>query len=657
MMINAKEAFPNLLSPIKIGGVMFRNRMFGAPVSSAEIENDGQPSLDSVLYFERKAMGGAAAILYGEADVDPAEFQPGRWPREVTRRSNYNYPRLANSINRHGAVAVLELCFPGIHLHFYDRGARNGTPAWGPVDMTLPTGNKIIAMTDERAEELIGGFAAAALAAKDAGFGMVCLHGAHGFGLQQFMSPTINTRTDKWGGSPENRCRLPVMVIDEIHRVCGEEFPVEIRISGSEILKDGYDIDEGCRIAEQLDGHADIIHVSVGAINRFDPESFSRTHVSMFYPEGVNVKYAAEIKKHVKKSLVATVGALSDPYYMEEILATGQADIVYMGRQLVCDPDTPKKIRHGELESVRTCMRCLNCFSEGVAHGDLYCAINPEISREREVYRALKTPESKRVLIIGGGIAGMQAALTASSYGHRVILCEKSDMLGGRILCESAVPFKSGLHKYIELQRSLIAKSNIDLRLNTEVTPEYAAAERADVIIAALGSEPVTPKIPGVDGANVYQAIDVFKNPELAKGKTVILGAGLVGTELAIYLKGELGIECEIVEMLGGISTGGNHTHGSAVSDMIAQKSIPIHFNTRALEITADGVKCSGPDGEVFYPADTVIHAVGMRPLQEAAMVFSSYADDFSAIGECRKAANIMYATTTAYAAAKYLGR
>ena len=656
-MVNAKEAFPNLLKPIKIGGVMFRNRMFGAPVSSAEIEYDGQPSLENVMYFERKAMGGAAAILYGEADIDPAEFQPGRWPREVTRMNNYNYPRLAQSISRHGAVAVLELCFPGIHLHFYNRGDKNGSPAWGPVDMTQPDGKKILAVTDERADELIKGFAAAALAAKNAGFGMVCLHGAHGFGLQQFMSPTINTRTDKWGGNPEGRCRLPVMVIDEIKRVCGQDFPVEIRISGSEILEDGYGIDEGCRIAEQLDGHADIIHVSVGAINRFDPTSFSRTHVSMFYPQGVNVEYAAEIKKHVKKSLVATVGGLNDPYYMEDIIASGKADIVYMGRQIVADPDVPRKIRKGNIDEIRTCMRCLNCFAEGVSHGDLVCAINPEISREREVFRALPPAKTQKVLIVGGGIAGMQAALTASYYGHQVILCEKSGELGGRILCEKNVPFKSGLHKYIDLQKANIAKANIDVRLNTDVTPEYAEIEKPDVIIAALGSEPVTPKIPGIDGKNVYQGIEVFENPGLAKGKVVILGAGLVGTELSIYLKSEFGIDSDIVEMLPGISTGGNHTHGSAVNDMIKQHNIQMHFNTKALEITADGVKCAGPDGEVFYPADTVIHAVGMRPLQENAMVFSDYAEDFHAVGECRKAANILFATSTAYIAAKYLGR
>ncbi|MDR2615204.1 MAG: NADH:flavin oxidoreductase, partial [Oscillospiraceae bacterium] len=377
-MVSAHEKFPHLLAPLKVGGVVFRNRMFGAPVSGADIDYDGQPSLSGIMYFERKAMGGAATITCGEADIDPDEVGEGRWPQRLSM-SNYNYPRLASAITRQGAVAVVELQFMGAHAR--GRGSRRQDPAPGPVDMVMPDGHQVAAMTDERIQQVIQGFGQGALAAREAGFGMVSLHGAHGFGLQQFMSPTMNKRTDKWGGNPENRCRFPVMALDEIRRVCGPDFPIEIRISGSEITEGGYGVEEACLIAEQLDGHADIIHVSVGAIDRYNAESFSRTHLSMFYPHGRNVEYAAEIKKHVKKSLVATVGGLSDPYQMEEILASAKADIIYMGRELVCDPDMPNKVRRGRPEEIRRCLRCLNCFSEGVSHGDLVCAINPEISR------------------------------------------------------------------------------------------------------------------------------------------------------------------------------------------------------------------------------------------------------------------------------------
>ena len=653
-MVNAFKTFPNLLSPLKVGGVVFRNRMFCAPTGHTDIVSDGQPSLDAVMYFERKAMGGAATITCGEVVVDPDEFADGRWPREITRTSNYNYPRLASAITRQGSVAVIELQFTGVNSRA--RGTKRTDPAWGPVEMTLASGQAVAAMDDDRIMEVIDGFGKAAAAAKRAGFGMVCLHGAHGWGLQQFMSPSMNTRTDKWGGNAENRCRFAVMAIDEIHRVCGSDFPVEIRISGSEIVAGGYGIDEGCRIAEQLDGHADIIHVSVGSLDH-SAESFARTHVSMFYPQGRNVEYAAEIKKHVKKSLVGTVGGLSDPYFMEEIIASGKADIVYMARGLICDPDLPNKVRGGKPEDIRKCMRCLTCFHECMVHGDFFCAINPEISREREIYYALPEQEKQRVLIIGGGISGMQAALSASSYGHDVILCEKSGELGGRILCEANVPFKKRLHDYILQQRELIGRADIDLRLNTTVTPEYVNIERPDVVIAAVGSEPITPKINGIGGDNVKQAIEVFENPALAKGKLVILGAGFVGTELAIYLKNEFDADVEIVESLAAISNSGNDHHRRAVEDMLGQTKIPVHYGTKAIEITADGVKCEGPDGKVFYKADTVIHAVGMRPNQDEALAFNQCAPVFHMIGECRKAANIIYATGTAYTTAKFIGR
>ncbi len=193
--------------------------------------------------------------------------------------------------------------------------------------------------------------------------------------------------------------------------------------------------------------------------------------------------------------------------------------------------------------------------------------------------------------------------------------------------------------------------------MNTEVTPEYAKREKPDVIIAAIGSVPATPDIPGVNNPNVYQAVDVYKDPSLVKGKVLILGAGFVGTELAIYLKELSHPDVQIVEMLDTISDGGNDHHKTAVDDMINQKKIPIHFNTKAVQITDRGVKCLDSKGEVFFEADTVVLAVGMTALGEQAMRFYECAPTFHMIGDCRKAANILTATSTAYTTAKYIGR
>jgi len=654
VLVDAFKTFPNLLAPVKIRGTVFRSRMFGAPTGHTDITGTGQPGMDALMYFKRKAAGGAATITLGEVNVDPDERTFGRWPREILTPGNYNYPRIASAIWRHGAVPVLELQFTGVESK--DRDLKRGE-AWGPVDMDDYNGYRVRAMTEERLLEIIEGYGKAALAAKKAGFGMVTLHGGHGWGLQQFYSPSLNTRTDRWGGSTQNRCRLAVMALDEIRRVCGEDFPIEIRISGSEIIEQGYGIEEACRIAEQLDGHADIIHVSVGSINEFKHnEAYARTHVSMFYPQGVNVQYAAEIKKHVKNSLVAAVGGMSDPYFMEEILASGKADIVYMARALICDPDLPNKVRSGRPELIRHCMRCLNCNAECMHHGDFLCSLNPEICREREVYYSLPEAKRQKVLVIGGGIAGMQAALTAAKNGHEVILCEKSGEPGGAILCEKDVPFKENLRKYIELQKQLIANAPIDLRLNTEVTPDYAVAEKPDVIIAAVGADPVVPDIPGVAGANVRQAMEVFADPDLASGKSVILGAGFTGVELALYLLMK-GRSVEVVEMLGDISDGGNDCHKMAVKDMVAQTGLNIRFHTKAVEITESGLRCEGPGGEMFIGADTVILAAGMRARSDLAQKFSRCAPLFYAVGDCGKPGSVMNANAAAYTVARYIGR
>lgn len=658
-MTDAFKTFPHLLAPLRIGDVVYRNRMFCAPTGHTDDIAPGQPSVDGLMSFERIAIGGAATVAEGEVIVDHTEFNEEKWPRDIVNRQNYNYHRMADVVKRHGAVPTMELCFTGSGPSKPSLFAfmMSGRPLEGPCDGVTPEGLTVKAMTEERILEVIHDFGVAALAAKQAGFPMVSIHAAHSRAFQHWFSPVENRRTDKWGGdSAENRCRFAVMAIDEIHRVCGRGFPVDIRISGTEIVPTGYGVEEGCRIAEQLDGHADIISVSVSAPDTMHPESFSRTHLSMFYEQGHHADISAAIKKHVKKSLVGIAGGFSDPYVMEEVLASGKADIIYMARQLNCDPDLPNKVRAGRVEDIRYCMRCLTCFSQTVAHGDMLCSLNPEAQRSRENTYALPAPRKLRVLVIGGGIAGMQAAVTAAENGHAVTLCEATGELGGTILCEREVPFKERLHAYIEQQKRRLAALGVELRLNTRLSHDEAAAFGADAVLCAIGSEPVKLPIPGVERENVHSAVEVFAEPELAKGRVVILGAGLAGSELAIYLKG-LGREVELVEMGPGLNHGGNSCHGIAVTDMLIQKQIPLHLNTRAERVTEAGVACAGPEGPVLYPADTVVYAAGMRARSEEAMAFYDTAPIFHMIGDCRFSSTILNATGSAYTAAKFLGR
>ncbi len=433
----------------------------------------------------------------------------------------------------------------------------------------------------------------------------------------------------------------------------GPGFPIEIRISGSECYDGGFDLDEGIAIAKQLDGRVNLIHVSAG--NHEVEEVFAVTHPSMFLEDGVNVKYAAEIKKHVKTP-VAAIGALSDPELMEEIIASGQADVVEAARQFLADPDFPNKFRSGNEDKVKKCMRCLACFSNEMIYGEPYCAINPETGREYEMKFDIPPALKKKVLVVGGGIGGMQAALTCAARGHEVILCEKGPRLGGVLRCEENVYFKKPLDRYLNQQAKFIEDSNIDLRLNTEVTPEYAEKVGADVIIAALGAQPLKLPNPGIDGPNVFSAQDAYTALDQIGENVVILGAGLVGVELGLHLI-KNGKKVTNIEMLDHISDGGNFLHILGLKVEIKKRGLAIEFNTKAKEIKADGVLAETEDGEKFFPADTVIYAVGQKPLQNEATALNFCAPEFYQIGDCVSPRNITSANAEAFMIARNIGR
>jgi 2,4-dienoyl-CoA reductase-like NADH-dependent reductase (Old Yellow Enzyme family)/thioredoxin reductase len=646
--------FTNLFTPITLGNTVFRNRIFGSPTGPSNLSSHYFPTPETVAYYERKALGGAASVCVGDASVDSVHGRTGSSRvRMDDEQSLKALAKIADAISSHGAIASVELQHGGSHSF---GSVDDGNQIYGPMEyFDEEKGVQVLAMTEEMMAHTIRKFAEAALAAKRAGFGMVTIHGGHGWLLSQFFSPISNKRTDKWGGSLENRCRFPVAICDAVREAVGPGFPIEIRISGSECHPGGYDIDEGIAIAKALDGHVDLIHVSAGSHEVWDV--FTVTHPSMFLEDGANVRYAAEIKKHVKKSYVATVGALADPALMEEIIASGKADVVQVARGLFADPDLPLKARTGHEDEINKCMRCLQCFSNLMTKHQFLCAINPVIGHELENKWQLPPAKRKRVLVAGGGIGGMQAALTAQERGHEVILCEKSGRLGGALLCEDRVPFKKHLAGYIELQTKKIEKTDINVLLNTEVTPELAEGLNPDVIIAALGARPVRPGIKGIDCRNVFSAEEIYYHPEKAGKRVVILGGGLVGTELGIHLAQMGKDSVTVVEMLPMLNDGGNLLQGVAIGIEIRKLGINVQLNTKALEIGETGVTVEGPDGVKLLEADTVIYAVGQKPLRAEADALRFCAPEFYQIGDCLTPKNITEATRAAYNTARDLGR
>ena len=658
--------YPHLFEPIVIGKQLFRNRIFNSP-TGVEIN----PDYYSTSYYERKAIGGAASVCIGDAcPMEDARARPSQiniWNDDYGQ----TLADMARSITRHGAVASMELIHAGNASHYTHMC---GKQVFGPIDEVTPMGIEVRAMTEEQILEAIEAHAQAALRAKRLGFNMVTVHGGHGWLITQFLLPS-NNRKDQWGGSLENRARLAIAICDRIHEVCGRGFPVELRMVGDEIYDGGYHIDEGIAQAKLFSGHADLIHVSTGSHEV--PEVFTVTHPSMFLADGENVKWAAEIKKHVKDTPIATVGALSEPELLEEIIASGKADVVEMARGLICDPDMPNKLRQGRDDEVRKCMRCLHCFSQHMFSGIITCSINPEIGHEYETKNALPASAKKKVLVAGGGMAGMQAAITAARNGHEVVLAEKGDVLGGALLCEEKVPFKEKLSQYIDLQRRIIAKLPIDVQLGTNATPEFAAQVAPDALLACLGASPITPRIPGVDAPHVFQAEELYLHPEKAGERVVIIGGGLVGMELAVFL-GMMGKQCQIIEMLPVLNDGGNVLHGLGLSTQFRKYGVKISTSTKALEITGDGLlaeytgtepvampfvfglppyPADAKEGTHLYEADTIAYAIGMTPRREAADALRFSAPIFHQIGDCEAPRNIYFATNTAHYIAQDLGK
>jgi len=668
--------YTHLFSPIKIRGIDFKNRITLAPPSPNLASDDGLVTRDFVEWFRMFARGGVCTLYAGNCSIDITEskdeaFQldlskdigvlPMTWYADMGKEYGCH---ASFEINHNGENTAFETvghpsfsASPRISDNEYARAKRNGRD---PIPC--------IEMTKEKIDETVEKFGMAAERMKRAGMDIVLVHGGHGNLISQFTSPLYNKRTDEYGGSTENRARFAIEVCDSIRRHCGENFVIEFRISADEIAPDGMHFDETLELIGYLKDHIDILHVSAGLHSDFNMKYFRNWCQNFMMDHCFNVHFARDVKKAYPDLLVNTVGSITSLEDAEEILANGWADFVAMCRPLMADPEAPRKYAENRPEDQRPCLRCDGCMRHLMVPKPIACSVNPMSFMTRELTDGVVpvATKKKRVAVIGGGPAGVQALQTLLDRGHDVTLYEASGELGGSLIPAILPDFKQDLRAYLKWMRHTAKQCEergAKILMNTPATKELLDKENYDGLIIAVGAEPIIPaSIPGIDHPNVMWGPDAEAGKKPVGEKIVVIGAGSVGAEVAIDFIRQ-GKKVEIVEAQNQVAAAMTLRKGNSASgefmNIFREMETPIHYGTKVIEILESSVRCENIEtGETFeIPCDTVLLAVGMKPRTAVAEELRHCAPeiDVYVVGDAQNAGTVYEAVNQTFRACLHI--
>lgn len=667
------EKFKNLFSPLEIRGHVYKNRLIAAPTMFAHSVFFFPAMAENVYRMvENRARGGFAAVSTGEIPVNNEEGTALFMGRDLDYKNYFGpdfekFKEYTGRIKKHGAVSYLEFSHEGAHAM-----TKPPYEPWGPYSYTREDGIEVKGMTREMMKKVCDDFRTISQFAKACGFDGVLFHGGHGFIAQQFISPWMNKRTDEFGGSMENRARFPIMLLDSIREGIGEDMILEFRFSAEDGIPGGMTITDTVEFCRLIDGKADIIHVSNGLKWKGNG---TQTFSDFFDIHGVNVEHAAKIKTVVKKSRVAVIGGINNPEMAEQIIAKGKADFVELGRQCFADPEFPNKAKSGKEDYIRRCVRCFQCYP-GVDYPEHptdkpfwerftpeeiktnvtpeamgCCAINPKSGFKFYPETVPMPAVSKKVLIAGGGAGGLQAAITAVERGHKVTLAEQTEKLGGISNFTDKDNDKVDLRNFKNLLIREANECGAKILLNKKVDKVFIDSEKPDVIIAAVGSRPLIPKIPGME--NAVAAIDVYGNLGSIGKNVVMLGGGLVGAEVGLYLAAE-GRKVTVIEMRDMIACETLGYYRNALLTEMDKRGVIQMLGTKVIEVVHNGVKAQKDGVELFVPADTCVFSFGMKSNDDAVKILREIAGNIPVIpvGDCEKSGKLGDAVRSGFMAA-----